>query len=167
MGKKKYEKEMRRLEDEKLSHYLCFKCHKLGHLAMSCPNKKRKKPQDSSEDESNISQMQANINHKVDNKLGKKKVRRGGRRSSLNKDLSSDEYYQCYNKGYFVKGSPKGNNPKHSSIHGDYLLRKDGNGTMKATIANHSLMHAKAIWVPKHVMTNMRGPNINWVPSSN
>ena len=34
-GKKKYEKEMRRLEDEKLSHYLCFKCHKMGHLAMS------------------------------------------------------------------------------------------------------------------------------------
>ena len=28
-GKKKYEKEMRRLEDEKLSHYLCFKCHEL------------------------------------------------------------------------------------------------------------------------------------------
>ena len=26
---KKYEKEMRRLEDEKLSHYLCFKCHEL------------------------------------------------------------------------------------------------------------------------------------------
>jgi hypothetical protein len=28
-------------------------------------------------------------------------------------------------------------------------------------------VHAKVIWVPKHVMTNMRGSNINWVPSSN
>jgi hypothetical protein len=134
---------------------------------MSCPNKKRKKPQDSSEDESNNSQMQANINHNSDNKLGKKKVRRGGRRGNLNKDFSSDEYYQCHNKGYFVKGTPKGNNPKSSSIHENHLLRKDDNGTMKATIANHSLVHAKVIWVPKHVMTNMRGSNINWVPSSN
>ena len=125
-----------------------------------------KKPQDSSEDESNISQMQANINHKVDNKLGKKKVRRGGRRN-LNKDFPSDEHYQYHNKGHFAKGSPKGNNPKSSSIHENCLLRKDGNGTMKATIANHSFVHAKAIWVPKHVMTNMRGPNIDWVPSSN
>ena len=75
---------MRRLEDEKLSHYMCFKCHKMGHLVMSFPNKKEKKPQDSSGDESMISQMKANVNHRVDNKLGKKKVRRGGRRRNLN-----------------------------------------------------------------------------------
>ena len=111
--------------------------------------------------------MQANINHKVDNKLGKKKVRRGGRRRNLYKYFSSNEYYQCHNKGYLVKSSPKDNNPKPSSIHEDYLLRKVGNGTMKATIANHSLVHEKAIWVPKHVVTNMRGPNTDWVPSTN
>ena len=87
--------------------------------------------------------MQANINHKVDNKLGKKKVRRGERRGSLNKYYSSDDYYECHNKGPFVKGSPKGNNPKSSSIHEGYLLRKDGNGTVKATIANHSIVHAQ------------------------
>ena len=142
-AKKNYEKEMRRLEDEKPSHYMWFKCHKMGHLAMSCPKKKKKKPQDSSEDESKNSQMQANINHKVDNKLGKKKVRRGERRGSLNKYYSSDDYYECHNKGPFVKGSPKGNNPKSSSIHEGYLLRKDGNGTVKATIANHSIVHAQ------------------------
>ena len=39
-GKKTYEREMRRLEEEKLSHYMCFKCHKMGHLASSCLSKK-------------------------------------------------------------------------------------------------------------------------------
>jgi N-acetylglutamate synthase/N-acetylornithine aminotransferase len=28
---------------------------------------------------------------------------------------------------------------------------KDGNGTMKAIVVNHSSVLAKAIWVPKHV----------------
>ena len=79
-GKKTYEREMRRLEEEKLSHYMCFKCHKMGHLASSCLSKKEKMPQDSSEDESTFSHEEANVNHKVDNKMGRKKTRRGGRR---------------------------------------------------------------------------------------
>jgi hypothetical protein len=70
----------------------------VGHLAKSCPSKKGKGPQDSSEDESKNFQMQANVNHKVDNKFGKKKVRRGGRRRNLNKDLFSDGY--CHNQGH-------------------------------------------------------------------
>jgi hypothetical protein len=86
-GKKKYEKEMKRLEDEKISHYLCFKCHTVGHLAMICPSKKRKRPHDSSEDESKNSQIQANVNRKVDNKLGKKRVRRGGKKKFEQRSL--------------------------------------------------------------------------------
>ena len=48
-------------------------------------------------------------------------------------------------KGNFAKNCPKGNKPKPSSINENYLLRKDGNGTMKVTIANHYHVHAKAI----------------------
>jgi hypothetical protein len=72
----------------------------------------------------------------------------------LNKDFSN-EYYQCHNKGHFAKNCPKGNKPKPSSINANYLLRKDGNDTVKVTIDNHYLVHAKAIQVPKHVVTNM------------
>jgi hypothetical protein len=164
-GKKKYEKEMKKLEDEKLSHYLCFKCHMVGHLAMDCPNKKRKRPQDSSEEESNISQKQVNVNREVDNKIGKKKVRRGGRRRNLSKNFFSDGYY--HSQGHFAQSCPKGITPKPSLIHDDHLLRKVGNGAVKATISNHSIVRAMAIWVPKHEVTNMRGPNTVWVPSSN
>ena len=48
-------------------------------------------------------------------------------------------------KGNFAKNCPKGNKPKPSSINANYLLRKDGNGTVKVTIANHYHVHAKAI----------------------
>jgi len=73
------------IRDEKLSHYKCSKCHKMGQLAMSCPNKKEKKQHDSSEDDSKISQVQVNVNFEVGDKLGRKKTRRGGRRRNRTK----------------------------------------------------------------------------------
>jgi hypothetical protein len=42
-AKKIYEREMRKLEEEKLSHFMWYKCHEMGHLAMSCPNKEELK----------------------------------------------------------------------------------------------------------------------------
>ena len=43
MGKKRYEREMKKQEQEKLSHFMCFKCHKVGHLANGCPNEEKLK----------------------------------------------------------------------------------------------------------------------------
>jgi hypothetical protein len=39
-GKKRFEREMKKQEQGKLSHFVCFKCHKVGHLANGCPNEK-------------------------------------------------------------------------------------------------------------------------------
>jgi hypothetical protein len=47
---------------------------------MSYPDKKEKKQQDSSEDDSKISQVQVNVNLEVGDKFGRKRTRRGGRR---------------------------------------------------------------------------------------
>ena len=42
-GKEKYEREMKKQEQERLAHFMCFICHEMGHLASSCLNKEKLK----------------------------------------------------------------------------------------------------------------------------
>ena len=42
-GKKRYEREMKKQEQEKLSHFMCFKCHEVGHLPNGYPNEEKLK----------------------------------------------------------------------------------------------------------------------------
>ncbi|KAG0529848.1 hypothetical protein BDA96_05G132800 [Sorghum bicolor] len=41
--KKKMTKGKRKQERENLSHFMCYQCHEVGHLANSCPNKEKLK----------------------------------------------------------------------------------------------------------------------------
>ncbi|KAG0524943.1 hypothetical protein BDA96_06G012500 [Sorghum bicolor] len=41
--KKKMTKGKRKQEREKLSHFMCYRCHEVGHLANGCPNKEKLK----------------------------------------------------------------------------------------------------------------------------
>ncbi|KAG0513843.1 hypothetical protein BDA96_10G138200 [Sorghum bicolor] len=41
--KKKMTKGKRKQEREKLSHFMCYQCHEMGHLANGCPNKEKLK----------------------------------------------------------------------------------------------------------------------------
>jgi hypothetical protein len=69
-------KKMKKKEQKKLCHFVCFKCHEMGHLAKSCPTKKPKmRPQD----EKKTPQEQIKINHEDggDLMMMKKKTRRG------------------------------------------------------------------------------------------
>ena len=42
-GKRRYETEMKKQEQEKLSHFMCYRCHQVRHLANSYPNKEKLK----------------------------------------------------------------------------------------------------------------------------
>ena len=49
---RKRERKMKKLQQRKLSHTMCYLCHQVGHLTNGCPNieklKKIKKKRDSS-----------------------------------------------------------------------------------------------------------------------
>ncbi|KAG0514281.1 hypothetical protein BDA96_10G177100 [Sorghum bicolor] len=42
-GKRKQDKKMKKQEIEKLSPFMCYRCHEMGHLANGCPNKEKLK----------------------------------------------------------------------------------------------------------------------------
>ena len=59
---------------------------------------------------------------------------------------------------------PLGNDPEPISNNANIMLRKDGNGTSLVAIAKHSSTHTKAMWMPKYVAPNLRGPYSDLVP---
>ena len=42
-GERKRERKMKKQEQNRLSHFMCFKCHEVGHLANGCPNEEKLK----------------------------------------------------------------------------------------------------------------------------
>ncbi|KAG0514116.1 hypothetical protein BDA96_10G162500 [Sorghum bicolor] len=40
---RKDDKGQRKQEERKLSHFMCYRCHEMGHLANGCPNKEKLK----------------------------------------------------------------------------------------------------------------------------
>ncbi|KAG0543234.1 hypothetical protein BDA96_02G172500 [Sorghum bicolor] len=42
-GERKLEKRIKKLHQKKLSHFMCYRCHEMGHLANGCPNKEKLK----------------------------------------------------------------------------------------------------------------------------
>jgi len=42
-GKRKRERKIKKEEQKRLSHFICFKYHEVGHLVNTCPNKEKLK----------------------------------------------------------------------------------------------------------------------------
>jgi hypothetical protein len=72
--------------------------------------------------------------------------------------------YECRQKGHMGKDCPNGNIPQSSLVNYDFhKLRNDKNGTCAIMEISSPRYSMRAIWVPKHLVTNPIGPNKCWV----
>ena len=133
---KKKVKSIPKQDRKQVNNIKCFGCKKNGHIASVCPNQKDVKSRHSKKRQAGIEQD--------------KKTSRGSK---------SPTCYNCREKGHFSKECPKGITPKPIIYNDHYLLRKDRNGNVFARNVSLHKTNARAIWVPKSVVTNIHGPN--------
>ena len=84
----------------------------------------------------------------------------------MNKEENAQQKRRCYlcgKRGHMANSCPLGNNSKPISIDANIMRRKDGNGTSLVAITKYPAIHTKAL--PRYVASNLRGPNLVWVPS--
>jgi hypothetical protein len=73
--------------------------------------------------------------------------------------------YEFCQKGHMGKDFPNGIIPKSNLVHYDFIkLRNDNNGTCAMRESSSPQSSMRAIWVPKHLVANLIGPNKCWVP---
>ena len=132
---------------------VCLICKKLGHPTKNCPLYKeaRKRVQVTTRICYGCNEM----GHMIDrcpNKQNKHRANQGR------------ICYACRRKGHLSYDCPNGNIPKPNTFGNDDMLRRATNGTSTSKVICSPQTSAKAIWVPKHLLTNSKGPNKSWVP---
>jgi len=84
-----------------------------------------------------------------------------------NSESSKAKYRTCYTcreKGHLGEDCPKGKSPNSNLVHYDFTkLRKDQVGTCAIRVIDSPRTSIRAIWVPKHLVSNLYGPNKAWV----
>jgi hypothetical protein len=156
---------------------VCYKCREKGHLANSCPKATTGSGSDRDRSDRCMPQVRPVLARTASlqaNKARKPPSPRTSLRSKCRKEIlrngvtnknKSRICYECRQKGHMGKDCPNGNVPKSNLVHYDFhKLRNDKNRTcaMREISSPHCSM--RAIWVPKHLVTNPIGPNKCWVP---
>jgi hypothetical protein len=156
---------------------VCYKCREKGYFADSCPNATmgsgtdrdwldrcmppvRPVPARAASLQANKARKAPSPRTRLRSKHGKEIVR-----NDVTNKNKSRICYECRQKGHMGKNCPNGNIPKSNLVHYDFhKLGNDKNGTcaMREISSPHCSM--RAIWVPKHLVTNPIGPNMYWVP---
>lgn len=65
------------------------------------------------------------------------------------------------------KDCPNGNDLKSNLVHYDFnKLKNDKMSTCVTRVTSSPQTSIRATWVPKHLVTNLKGPNKIWVPKN-
>ncbi|KAG2632410.1 hypothetical protein PVAP13_2NG087100 [Panicum virgatum] len=135
----------------------CFGCCKMGHRIATCPDK-LSKPESFGMSEPKVLALKSQ-RHFRPNK-GFKKAQEKYLEKKAQKIC-----YTCRGKGHFGKDCPNGNSPKPNLINNVSLcVRRLSKGVGAGRMISSSTTRPRAIWVPKSLLTNLRGPNVAWVP---
>jgi hypothetical protein len=156
---------------------VCYKCREKGHFADSCPNATmdsgtdrvrsdrcmppvRPVPARAAPPQANKARKTPSPRTRLRSKHGKEIVR-----NDVTNKNKSRICYECRQKGHMGKNCPNGNIPKSNLVHYDFhKLRNDKNEICAMREISSSQYRMRAIWVPKHRVTNPIGPNTCWVP---
>jgi hypothetical protein len=160
----------------KLRKRICYKCKQHGHFIDDCPQVTGVLPAPNRSDrfgkpvrpvlatmapQEHIKRNQASI---ASHKTKKQKVSKNKCNASSSK-TKNRICYNCRSKGHESNNCPNGNIPKSKLV--DYAfsrLRDDKNGICATRVICSPQTSIKAIWIPKSLVTNPKGPNMVWVP---
>ncbi|PUZ66868.1 hypothetical protein GQ55_3G378300 [Panicum hallii var. hallii] len=131
----------------------CFSSKKIGHMIATCP-------------------IQQNRSHSYKNKQESKSmmkpVVKQVQDAKVNDETRRVKHHTCYTcreKGRFGKDCPKGNLNKSNLVHYNFAkIGKDNAGACAVRVIDSPRTSIRVIWIPKHLVTNLDGPNKIWVP---
>jgi hypothetical protein len=160
----------------KLRRRICYKCKQHGHFIGDYPQVTRVLPVLNRSDRFgkpvrpvlatvvphvHIKHNQAST---ASHKTKKQRVSKNKCKASASK-IKSRICYTCRSKGHQSNNCPNGNIPKSKLV--DYAfsrLRDDKNGIYATRVICSPQTSIRAIWIPKSLVTNPKGPNMVWVP---
>jgi hypothetical protein len=153
---------------------VCYKCRKKGHFADSCPNATMGSGTNRDRSDrcmplvrpvpTRAAPLQANKARKAPSPRTRSRSKHGKEivRNDVTNKNKSRIFYECRQMGHMGKDCPNGNIPKSNLVHYDF--HKLRNGTCAKRESSSPQCSMRAIWVPKHLVTNPIGPNKCWVP---
>ena len=155
---------------------LCYQCKEKGHSAVDCPQVRRSDQGRSDRPHRAVRLgLAKNVRTHCSKEkkepssskiLRSKQIQDNKRESRPNKDKSR-VCYTCRQKGHMGKDCPNGNTHQSNLVHYDFhKLGKDKDATCAIRVISSPQISIRAIWVPKHLVTNLKGPKKIWVPKN-
>ena len=110
--------------------------------------------------------IKCNQASKASHKTRKGQVSRN-KSNALAIKVKSHICYTCRSKGHESKNCPNGKIPKPIPVHyGSSKLGDNFKGTYATRVMSSSQSSKRAIWTPKSLVTNLKGPNMVCIPKS-